>query len=85
MLNNAVSKVVLVVEQIVNGDWLEEFSASDVARKEATTNCNTKAHTETSELITGLFLRGSRRLRAIKLSKVWSESSISTGSNDSGD
>jgi hypothetical protein len=30
MLNYAVSEMVLVVEQIVNWDWLKEFSAGDV-------------------------------------------------------
>jgi hypothetical protein len=40
MLNNAVSEVVLVMEQIVDGDWLEEFSASDVPSEEASTDGN---------------------------------------------
>jgi len=57
MLNDAISEVMSIMEQILNWHRLEPFSASKITSKEATSDGDTKADTEASELVAGLFLR----------------------------
>jgi len=82
MLNDAISEVMSIVEQVLNGDRLEPFSASDIARKKSTADSDPETDTEASELIAGLFIGSARVLNGVSLAKVGTEGAFSSGGDN---
>ncbi len=76
MLNDTICEVMTIVEQIVDGDWLEPLSAGDVSGNESSTDGNTEGHAKASQLITSLLLRGPGSLEWVSCSKIVSEGDV---------